>query len=145
MDEVPHAADGPCVCLVFPAVDEGDEAGGVQATIGHATLQPGLLEAQPGQGPPAGVGPQQQAHKVPGGLAHALEVVPGEAEVQPADVQTRLLCALIKEGRGATQQHIGHHPPSSTGLRTETPVLPRPARGRRTRGCPAEGARSGRC
>ncbi|TNN54899.1 Growth factor receptor-bound protein 10 [Liparis tanakae] len=113
LDEAPDSAHGPGVGLVLPPVDEGDEAGGVQAALGAAVrgvgLQPRLLEAEPGGGPPARVGPQQQADEVPGPLADALEVIPGEAEVQPADVQARLLGALVQEGGGAAQQHVGHH------------------------------------
>lgn len=96
---------------MFPPVDEGDEAGGVQEALrSGARLQPRLLQAEPGGGPLARVGPQQQADEVLGRPADALEVIPGEAEVQPADVQTRLLGALVQEGRGAAQQHVRHHP-----------------------------------
>ena len=100
---------------MFPPVYEGDEAGGVQAALGSGaaviwrSLQPWLLETEPSRGPPARVGPQEQADEVPGGLADALEVIPGEAEIQPADVQAGLLGALIEEGGGAAQQHVGHH------------------------------------
>lgn len=87
MDEAPDSSDGPSVSLMFPPVYEGDEAGGVQAALrsGPAVrrpgLQPRLLEAEPGWRPPAWVGPQEQADEVPGRLADALEVIPGEAEV----------------------------------------------------------------
>lgn len=115
LDEAPDASDGPGVRLVLPPVYEGDQARGVQAAlgsgraVGRAGLQPRLLEAQPGRGPPARVGPQEQADEIAGRLADALEVVPGEAEVQPADVQAGLLGALVEEGGGAAQQHVGHH------------------------------------
>lgn len=115
MDEAPDSSDGPSVSLMFPPVYEGDEAGGVQAAlcsgpaVSQAGLQPRVLKAEPGRRPPARVGPQKQAHEVPGRLADALEVIPGEAEVQPADVQAGLLGALVEEGGGAAQQHIGHH------------------------------------
>lgn len=87
MDEASDSSDGPGVSLMFPPVYEGDEAGGVQAALGSGPalsrtgLQPRLLEAEPGQRPPARVGPQEKADEVPGRLADALEVIPGEAEV----------------------------------------------------------------
>lgn len=87
LDEAPDASDGPGISLMFPPVYEGDEAGGVQATIcsGPAVsrpgLQPRLLKAEPGWRPSAWVGPQKQADEVPGCLADALEVIPWEAEV----------------------------------------------------------------
>lgn len=115
LNEAPDASDGPCVRLVFPPVDEGDEASRVQAAlrsdppVARAGLQPRFLEAEPSRGSPAGVGAEEQAHEVPGRLADPLEVVPGEAEVQPADVQAGFLRALVQEGGGAAQQHVGHH------------------------------------
>lgn len=115
LDEAPDSSDGPRISLMFPPVYEGDEAGRVQTAfcsspaISRASLQPRLLEAEPCWRPLAWVGPQKQADEVPGRLADTLEVIPGEAEVQPADVQAGLLCAFVKEGRGATQQHVRHH------------------------------------
>lgn len=115
LDEAPHSTDGPGVSLMFPPVYEGDEAGGVQAALcsgpalSRPGLQPRLLKAEPGWRPPAWVGPQEQADEIPSRLADALEVIPGEAEVEPADVQAGLLGALVKEGGGAAQQHVGHH------------------------------------
>ena len=100
---------------MLPAVYEGDEAGGVQTAlrsswvIGRSGLQPRLLEAERGRRPLARVASQEQADEVAGSLADALEVIPGEAEVQPADVQAGLLGAFIEEGGGAAQQHVGHH------------------------------------
>lgn len=100
---------------MLPPVYKGDEAGGVQTAlrsslvIGRPGLEPRLLEAECGRRPLAGVGPQEQTDEVPRCLADTLEVIPGEAEVQPADVQAGLLRALIEEGRGAAQQHVRHH------------------------------------
>lgn len=100
---------------MFPPIYEGDEAGGVQAAlcsssaISRSGLQPRLLEAEPGRRPLAWVCPQEQADEVPGWLADTLKVIPGEAEVQPADVQTGFLCTFIEKWRGATQQHVRHH------------------------------------
>lgn len=100
---------------MLPPIYEGDEAGGVQTAlrsrpaVGGSGLQPRLLEAESSRRPLARVGPQEQADEVPGRLADALEVIPGEAEVQPADVQARLLSAFIQEGRGAAQQHVRDH------------------------------------
>lgn len=100
---------------MFPPVDEGDEARRVQAAlrpgppVSLAGLQPRFLEAEPSRRPPAGVGAEEQADEVPGPLADPLEVIPGEAEVQPADVQAGLLRAVVQEGGGAAQQHVGHH------------------------------------
>lgn len=113
MDEAPDASDGPGISLVFPPVYEGDEAGRVQAALGsrpvvvQTRLQPRLLQTEPGRRPPAGVGPQKQTDEVSGGLADALEVIPGEAEIQPADVKAGLLGTLVEEGGGAAQQHVG--------------------------------------
>lgn len=99
LDEAPHAPDGPSVSLMFPPVDEGDEAGRVQETLGSgARLQPWFLEAEAGCGPLARVGPQQQADKVLGGPADTLEIVPGKAEVQSADVLAGLLGTFVQEG-----------------------------------------------
>lgn len=115
LDDAPDSTDGTSVCLMLPSVDEGDEAGGVQtalrssSVIGRSGLQPRLLEAESGRGPLARVGSQEQADEVPGSLADTLEVIPGEAEVQPADVQAGLLCAFIEEGGGTAQQHVCHH------------------------------------
>lgn len=112
LDEAPHASDGPGVRLMLPPVDEGDEARGVQAGLRPAALpgpQPRLLQAEADRRPPAGLGAQQQADEVPRRLADAVEVVSGEAEVQPADVEAGLLRALVQEGGGAAQQHVGHH------------------------------------
>ncbi|KAF3833684.1 hypothetical protein F7725_024888 [Dissostichus mawsoni] len=101
LDEAPDSPDGPGVGLILPPVDEGDEAGRVQAALRPGpfvrgfVLQPGLLDAERGWRSPSRVGPQQQADEVPGPLADALEVVPGEAEVQPADVQAGLLGTLV--------------------------------------------------
>lgn len=77
---------------------------------GVSGLEPGLVQAGRGAGPPLRLALQQQAHEVAGGLAHALEVVLREAEVQAADVQARLLQALVQEGGRAAQHHVGHHP-----------------------------------
>ncbi|KAA8586158.1 hypothetical protein FQN60_007727 [Etheostoma spectabile] len=92
LDEASDSSDGSGVCLMFPPVYKGDEAGGVQTAlcsgmaVSQTGLQPRLLEAEPGWRPPAWVCPQKQADDVPGRLADALE-----------------------KGGGATQQHIGHH------------------------------------
>lgn len=100
---------------MLPSVYEGDEAGGVQTAlcsglaIGRSGLQPRLLEAESGRRPLGRVGSQEQTDEVPGCLAHTLEVIPGEAEVQPADVQAGLLRAFVEEGGGAAQQHVRHH------------------------------------
>lgn len=115
LNEAPDPSDGPRVRLMLPPVDEGDEARRVQAALRPgppvplAGLQPRLLEAEPGRRSLAGVEAEQQADEVPGPLADPLEVIPGEAEVQPADVQAGLLRALVQEGGGAAQQHVGHH------------------------------------
>lgn len=115
LDDAPDSTDGASICLMLPSIYKGDEAGGVQAAlrsslaIGRSGLQPRLLEAECGRRPLAGVGPQEQTDEVPGRLAHTLEVIPGEAEVQPADVQAGLLRAFVEEGRGAAQQHVRHH------------------------------------
>lgn len=113
VNEAPDPSDGPGIGLMFSPVNERNEAGGVQAAlcpaVALASLQPRLLEAEAGRGPSARVGLQKQADEVPGRLADALEVIPGEAEVQPADVQASLLCALVKKGGGAAQQHVGDH------------------------------------
>lgn len=102
LDEIPNSSDGSGVSLMFPPVYEGNETGGVQAALcsgpAIASLQPWVLEAESGWRPSAWVGPQQQADEVPGRLADTLEVIPREAEVQPADVETRFFCALVKEG-----------------------------------------------
>lgn len=73
-------------------------------------LEPRLLQAGQRSGPSLGLTLEQQADKVLGGHAHSLEVVLREAEVQTADVQTRLLQALVQEGRSATQDDICHYP-----------------------------------
>lgn len=81
------------------------------SVVGHtAGLEPGLQQARRRRRPALWLALQQQAHKVLGSGAHSLEVVLWEAEVQAADVQTRLLQAFIQEGRGAAQHNIGHHP-----------------------------------
>lgn len=111
LDEAPHTSNGPCISLMFPPVNEGDEAGRVQEAFitPRAWLQPCFLQAEPSWRSLGWVGPQQQADKVLCGLADTLEVVPGEAEVQAADVLASLLSTLIQEGGGATQKHICHH------------------------------------
>lgn len=81
------------------------------AAVGHgARLQPGLQQARRRGGPALQLALKQQAHKVLSGGAHSLEVVVREAEVQAADVQTRLLEALVQEWRGTAQDHVGHDP-----------------------------------
>lgn len=119
MEEGLDGVDGSGVVLVFPSLDEGDEPGRVQvrdvllpgAGVGHAArLQPGLQQARRRGGTALRLALQQQAHKVLGGGAHSLEVVVREAEVQAADVETRLLEAFIQEGRGAAQYDVGHDP-----------------------------------
>lgn len=71
---------------MLPAVDEGNEARRVQAALSSAPpvplrgLQPRLLEAEPDRRPPAGVGLEQQADEVSGGLADAVEEI-GTAHV----------------------------------------------------------------
>lgn len=109
LNEAPDSSDGPGVRLVFSSVYEGDEARGVQTalrlrrTVIHTGLQPRLLQTQSGGRPSAGLGPQEEADEIPGCLADAVEVVAGEAEVQPADVQAGLLGALVQEGRCSAQ------------------------------------------
>lgn len=110
---------GSGVVLVFPSLNEGDESGRVQVRdvllpgtcVGHAArLQPGLQQARRRGGSVLRLALQQQADKVLGGGAHSLEVVVREAEVQTADVETRLLEAFVQEGRGAAQYDVGHDP-----------------------------------
>lgn len=109
LDEAPDSSDGLGVRLMFPPVYKGDEARGVQTAlcsgpaISWTRAQPSLLEAEPSWRPLPWVGPQEQADEVPGRLADALEVIPGEAEVQPADVQAGLFCTFVQEGGGAAQ------------------------------------------
>lgn len=121
-----YGANRPDVVLVFASLDEGDESGGVQmwhVTAGRwrlsvaegfsvhraSRLEPGLLQAECRRGPSLRLALQQQAHKVFGGRAHALEVVLWEAEVQTTDVQACLLQTLIQEGRGTAQYDVGNH------------------------------------
>lgn len=112
VQEGPYAAEGSEVVLVLAPVDERDETGRVQAfsrAAARARLQPGILEAGGGGRPFAGLGTQQKADEVASRLTHALEVVLGEAEVQAADVEARLLDALVQEGRCAAQHNVRHH------------------------------------
>ncbi|TNN79744.1 hypothetical protein EYF80_009977 [Liparis tanakae] len=69
-------------------------------------LEPRLLQAGRCRGPSLRLALEQQADKVSGRCAHALEVVLREAEVEATDVQTRLLQTLIQEGGCATQYNV---------------------------------------
>lgn len=118
---------GPCVVLVFPPLDEGNESGRVQVrrlmvrrcarvlrpseSRGDRApgLEPRLLQARQRSGPSLRLALEQQADEILGARAHALEVVLREAEVQAADVQTGLLQALIQERRSATEDDVCHH------------------------------------
>lgn len=128
MEEGLNGPNGPDVVLVFPPLDEGDEPGGVQmcavvtrrrrlrvihvavpAADYASGLEPRVLQAEPSRGPSLQLALEQQADKVLGFCAHTLEVVLGETEVQPTDVQTRLLEAFVQEGRSAAEENVGHH------------------------------------
>lgn len=130
-----NGPNGPNIILVFASLDEGNEPGRVQMccvmilrrrlrvieggmcsfSVYHTSrLEPGLLQAGRRGGPSFWLTLKQQADKVPGSWAHTLEVVLREAEVQATDVQTCLLQTLVQEGRGAAEQHIGHHPCKKT-------------------------------
>lgn len=109
VEEGRDRVDGPNVVLVFPPLDEGNEPRRVQvrcvmvgrrlgvfgaheSSVDDASrLEPRLLQAGQRGGPSLGLTLEQQADKVLGGHAHSLKIVLREAEVQAADVQTRLL------------------------------------------------------
>lgn len=97
--------DRPHVVLVLAALYEARQAGGVQGDLGVAAivgLQPWMLQAGGRRGPPPKVFLEDHVDEISGSIAHSTEVLVGEAEVHPADVDARLLFALIQEGGDPT-------------------------------------------
>lgn len=105
--------NGPHVVLMLAAFYEARQAGGVQRDLGVAAvvgLQPRVLQAGGRRGPPPEVFLEDHIDEISGGIAHAAEVLVGEAEVHPAHVDTRLFFALVQEGGDPTQHDVRQNP-----------------------------------
>lgn len=94
-------------------LNETCQACGVQGDLGVAAivgLQPGMLQAGGGCGPAAKVFLQDDIDEIPCSVAHATEVLMGEAEIHSADVDACLFFALIQKWGDPTQHDIGQNP-----------------------------------
>lgn len=98
---------------LFASVDKRGESDGVQwcfGVISTMSADPRVLQARGGARPLSGVLVERGHDEVFGGLADAAEVLLGEAEVQPADVDAGLLQTLVQERGDAAEQDVGQHP-----------------------------------
>lgn len=110
-----NVGDGPHVVQLSSPVDERGQSRGVQgrlgvlSAVGPAAAHPRVLQTGRSARPLPGVLLQHGRHKVPSSLAHIAEVLVWEAEVQSADVDTRLLRGFVQEGGDAAEHHVGQH------------------------------------